>query len=353
MADRYWYCGVAVKGAKTNYSYISDAGELPLGSYVMVPFGSQNALRIGVVQSCGEYAAEDAPYPVGQTKHIVREATAEEYENQPPIPPFYDGDDLGEDLGDDLEDDLNAVNCSIAQEDWDEVFGWACDNQDYPEEAISRKVIECYELCAQHDIPEAALNLGTFYYTGRVVGQDYQKAYELYKTAADAGVLRAICNCGYCFYYGRHQEVDYEKAYEYFSLGALLYDDANCLYKLGDLYLNGYGVAKNERYAFILYQRALQRSWENDADAVCAADAQFRVGKCYLAGIGTEQNPEKAYDLLSLSLINFYKCRKTDHFVIGSIQSAKELLAQAQEQLERETSDYQRQPDDSYDAVQT
>lgn len=342
--DRYWYCGIAVKGVKTIYSYISDTGELPLGAYVMVPFGRNNALRIGVVHSCGEYAAEEAPYPVGQTKHIVREATAEEYENQPPIPSFYNGYNI--------EDDLDEVNYYIEQEEWDEVFEWACDNHDCPDETISRKVIECYKLCSQHDIPEAALNLGTFYYTGKIVEQDYQKAYELYKIAADAGVLRAICNCGYCFYYGRHQEVDYEKAHEYFSLGALLHNDANCLYKLGDLYLNGYGVAKNERYAFILYQRALQRSQENDKDAVCIADAQFRVGKSYLLGIGTGRNVEKAYELLSLSLINFYKRRNTDPFVIGQIQSAKELIAQAQEQLDRETSDYQRRPDSSCDEVQ-
>ena len=334
---QYWYCGILVKGVKTIYSYISDTGEIPLDSYVVVPFGNQNVLRIGIVKSCTEYMAENVPYPVEQTKHIIREATAEEYENQPPLLPYYRDNDI--------QDDLDEVNYYIEIEDWKEVYEWACDNHDCPYERITQKVVECYELCAKHDIPEAALNLGTFYYTGRVVEQSYQKAYELYKIAADAGILRAICNCGYCFYYGRYQDIDYEKAYKYFSLGALLHNDANCLYKLGDMYLNGYYVSKNEWYAFILYQRALQCSQENDEDAACIADTQFRVGKCYLNGSGTYKNIEKAHEFLSLALVSFYKRRKKDHFVIELIKSTKELLAQAQEQLDKETSDYQRKLD--------
>ena len=86
------------------------------------------------------------------------------------------------------------------------------------------------------------------------------------------------------------------------------------------MYLNGYGVAQNEDYAFMLYQRALSRCKENDRDAACIADAQLRVGKCY-------------------------KRRKKDNFVIELIKPTKELLAQAQEHLDKETSDYQRKPD--------
>ncbi len=335
--DHYWYCGILVKGMKTIYSYISDIGEIPLDSYVVVPFGNQNTLRIGIVKSCAEYTAENAPYPIERTKHIIREATVEEYENQPPLPPYYREDDI--------RDDLDEVNYSIEIEDWEEVYEWAYCHYDDSNERIARKAVECYELCLEHDMPEAALDLGKLYDTGKVVEQNYQKAYELYQIAADAGLISAIRNCAYGFYYGQHQNVDYAKAYQYFSLGALLHDDANCLYKLGDMYLNGYGVDQNEDYAFILYRRALSCCQENDRDAICIADTQFRVGKCFLNGIGTYKNIEKAHELLSLALINFYKRRKKDHFVIELIQSTKELLAQAQEQLDKETSDYQRKPD--------
>lgn len=183
---------------------------------------------------------------------------------------------------------------------------------------------------------EASLELGALYYTGNIVEQNYKKAYELYKIAADAGILRAICNCGYCFYYGRHQDIDYAKAYEYFSLGALLHNDANCLYKLGDMYLNGYFVMKNENYAFILYQRALHCAQENDENSSCISGAQMRVGKCRLYGTGTYKNAEEAYTLLSLALITFYKRRKAEPYVRGLIVSAKKLLAQAQAQLDND-----------------
>lgn len=342
--DQYWYCGILVKGIETTYSYISDSGEIPSGSYVMVPFGIHNAPRIGIVKFCGEYTEENVPYPVERTKHIIREATAEEYENQPPLPPYYKADDI--------QDDLDEVNYSIEIEDWEEVYEWAYCHYDDANERICRKAVECYVLCLEHDMPEAALDLGELYYTGKVVEKNYQKAYEFYQIAADAGLVSAIRNCGYGFYYGRHQNIDYAKAYEYFSLGALLHDDANCLYKLGDMYLNGYGVNKNEDYAFILYQRALSCCQENSRDAVCIADAQFRVGRCYLDGIGTYKNTEKAHELLSLALVNFYKRRKKDYFVIELLQSTKKLLAQAQEQLDKETSDYQRKPDVLFDDLQ-
>lgn len=328
--EMYWYCGVKVKGIATVYSYISDDGEIPIGSYVEVPFGQHNTLVIGRVETSGEYTEENAPYPVEKTKHIIRMSTMQEYEGQTSVPSYYDE-----------EDEFEEIDYYIQVEDWDEVLEWACENHDCQQEHIVKKVFECYELCLKQGMPVAALNLGTLYYSGKFIRQDYQKAFELYKIAADAGEVRAICNCGYCFYYGRHQEIDYAEAFKYFSLGASLFNDANCLYKLGDMYLNGYGADKNEKYAFLLYKRALERCQENGMDDERTADAQVRVGKCLLKGIGTKVDVEEAHVLLTFALINFYKRRKTDHFVANLIESTKELIAEAQERLDKETSDYQ------------
>lgn len=329
--EKYWYCGVAVKGSRTVYSYISDIGEIPVGAYVEVPFGSENTLRIGLVESCAEYASDTAPYPVEKTKHIARLATAEEYESQEPLPSYHPHwDDL------DFADDIDV---SIEEEEWDEVLDWAIEHHESTDPETLRKVVECYTLCAQQDMPVAALNLGTFYYLGRGVEQDYQKAFRLYKVAADAGELRAICNCGYCFYYGRHQTVDYAKAFRFFSLGALLHDDANCLYKLGDMYLGGHSVEQNETYAFRLYTRALERCAQEEDDRwgdTVLPDAQFRVGKCLLRGIGTSKNTEKAHDLLCRALVGFYQRRKSDPFVADLIRNTKTLIAEAQELLDGE-----------------
>ncbi len=228
---------------------------------------------------------------------------------------------------------FKEVDRYIANEDWESVMCWAESNHDTTDELTAEKVMECYELCLDL-FPEASLNLGTFYYNGVFVEQDFKKAFELYKTAADAGVIRAICNCAYCFYYGRHQEIDYAEAFKYFNKGALLFDDPNCLYKLGDMYLNGYYVEKNEKYAFMLYKRAYNEC--NEEDDYCYPDIQFRLGKCLLRGIGTDQDAQKANEFLCLALFRFYQRLMYDPFVKGLIKSTKKLLAEAQEILDNE-----------------
>lgn len=324
--DRFWYCSVRVKGTRALYSYISDSGKIDVGSYVVVPFGKQNVLRLGEVKTCAEYSADSAPFPPEKTKHIVRIATAKEYEEAERS--FRNEDEIA----------LHTASVDLYMEDgdWESVLNWASFHHNDDDTEIVKKVMECYEMCIEQNMPLAALNLGTFYYNGIHVEKDYEKAFRLYKIAADAGELRAICNCGYCFYYGRHQERDFEKAYQYFSLGALLYNDANCLYKLGDLYRDGNGVEKNEKYAFLLYQRALRECSEWQEDEFCLADAQFRVGKCLLLGMGTGMNAEGAHVLLSEALNGFYKRRRSDPHVSALIRDTKVLLATAQRIMEKE-----------------
>lgn len=320
----YWYCSVKVKEANRAYSYISDMGELEIGSFVEVPFGSENTLKIGIVETCGEYDEENAPFPVDRTQHISRLTTAEEYEDNLPVSSYRDDDD----------DDWDNVERCIEEEDWDEVMDWASEHHDSYDAETLQRVIQCYRLCLEQNMPPAALNLGSLYYTGRGVEQDYEEAFRLYQIAADAGELRAICNLGYCYYYGRERSVDYEKAFYYFELGALLFNDANCLYKLGDMFLNGYHVDENKQYAFILYNRALNAL--SDADDDCLGDIQFRLGKCLLRGIGTARNVELSNAYLHTALLNFYKRRKIDPFVGGLIRAAKEYIEEAEALLDAE-----------------
>ncbi len=75
----WWYCGVAFPGDPDVYAYISDGGEVEAGSYVEVPFGGEGRTRIGEVVSCLPRMEENAPSPVGETQHITRAATEEEF----------------------------------------------------------------------------------------------------------------------------------------------------------------------------------------------------------------------------------------------------------------------------------
>ncbi|MBE5807229.1 MAG: hypothetical protein E7317_02690 [Clostridiales bacterium] len=331
--DTYWYLSVSFPNTSRRYSYLSDDGPLPIGTRVAVPFGKDNDVSIGTVEACSEHTAETAPYPPERTKHILHVVTAEEYEAQ--LAP--DRDDAPDDDMDDedVAEALKDVDMLIYEEDWDGVFEWASEHHDALNDAIARKVVSCYQRLVDLGHPVAALNLGTFYYRGRIVPQDYIKAFALYKLAADAGEVRAICNCGYCFYYGRHQQVDYAEAYKWFTLGALLSDDANCLYKLGDMYMNGCHVEKNEKYGFTLYMRAMRRC-HDDEDPSCLADTQLRVGRCLLYGTGVERDIEGAHAHLSMALLNFYHRRGTDSFALDSIARTKQLIHEAQLLLDRE-----------------
>lgn len=246
-----------------------------------------------------------------------------------------------------VQEQINIVDNYIAEKQFDKVFIWAECNYVTNSKVIFDKVIECYNICVKENMPKAALSLGSIYYTGTKIKRDYIKAFGLYKIAADAGISAAICNVAYCYYYGRHQEIDYNSAFKYFSIGATVFNDYNCLYKLGDMYLNGYATEKNEKYAFNLYNRAneryitLTRYTNEDYEEECEyssilGDVEFRLGKCYLKGIGTKIDFIMAHAHLLNALKDFYKRRKTDPFVKGLIEQTKELIAEVQQILDQE-----------------
>ncbi|MBR0192440.1 MAG: SEL1-like repeat protein [Thermoguttaceae bacterium] len=334
--ETFIYCSVLPAGFDSTYFYLSFIGELPAGTHVQVPFGSENKLVPGTVTNCETFTADEVPFPVEKMKCIIRTLSEEEFETlskEKKAKMKIKLKSLDSFLSK-TSDDLEEVDELIEDEDYDGIFKWASRHHDCVSNPdVLQKVLECYEMCVGQNMPEAALNLGTMYYNGRVVAQDFKKAAHYYKIAADAGNYVAFCNLGYCYYYGRHQDVDYEKAYEYFLKGALLYNDAICLYKIGDMYLNGYGVEKNTTYAFMLYKRA----WDVcDDRANCTSDIQFRLGKCFLKGIGTPVDAETALHYLTQALCGFYSRRKTDPFVPGLIDGARELIEEAQEMLNDE-----------------
>ncbi len=328
---KYYYCSVLPKGMNSTYYFIADE-EVKVNAFVEFPFGCENTLVIGTVTEGGYFDEENVPFPAERTKHIIRTVTQEEFDK---YPGFYAS--RQENDSEDVEYELQEAENYILYDNYDAIFEWAYDHQDRIEsDRIMDMVCKCYELCLENDNPLAALNLGTLYYTGTYLGQDYQKAAELYEIAAKAGERRAICNLGYCWYYGRHQAVDYEKAYSYFQLAVLLYDDPNSLYKLGDMYRSGKFVEQNDIFAVKLYFRALNAVMREDEDKFCLADIQFRIGRAFLEGRMIKPDPESALHFLTDALSGFYERRKTDPFVKGLISKTKELIAQSAAELDRE-----------------
>ena len=86
--------------------------------------------------------------------------------------------------------------------------------------------------------------------------------------------------------------VDYEKAFHYFALGAF---DGHLisLYKIGDMYQNGYYVEKNPKEAFLIYNRCLD-TMTDEAAPMVAGPVFLRVGNAFLKGLGTEKNAMNA-----------------------------------------------------------
>jgi len=319
---------VQPKGMKTVYVYVSGE-DIKVGTPVEIPFGKDNTVVKGIVMDVHEHIAEGTPFPVEKTKKILRVITQEEYDFEA----FSEDEET-----DSWDEDLAEADILIRNLDYEGMFIWAYNHHECVEsKKVMDKVLRCYELCAEQNNPTAALNLGTMYYNGTAVPQDYKLAAKYYEIAAAAGERRALCNLGYCFYYGRHQETDYDKAYYYFNLCAQLYNDPNCLYKLGDMYKDGKAVEKNELYAFRLYERAYAAINTPEEDQFCRADILFRLGKALVDGTVVERDAETGHTLLMMALAGFYGRRKTDPFVKGLIQKAKEEIKRAEEILDADT----------------
>ena len=328
--EQYRYCSVRPKNIDKTYFYLSEE-EIPVNSYVLVPFGPENRLRKGVVESVNFYTEETAPYPVRRTKSVLRTITEEEYD--------ADEDPEWEHYAETFVSDIEELSGFLSEQNYDAVFEWACQHHEctrFPD--IMETVIRCYRVCMRNGHPGAALNLGTLYYKGDYLKRDYQQAVKLYEIAAASGERRALCNLGYCYFYGRHQPPDYQKAYYYYNLGVLLHDDPTCLYKLGDMYRDGLGVSCNEKFALRLYFRALDAVNRPEEEDFPRPDILARIGEAFLYGMAVDKDPKKALDLLMQALSGFYDRRKTDPFVSGPIAHVKEKIQEAQELLEDDFS---------------
>lgn len=336
MEKNYVYCSVLPRGIGRTYLYIFNGDHIEKGDRVLIPFGVNNDIGVGTVMEVTVYAESEVPYPVERTKEIMRvlsdeeimtlrraeEGLNDEFENDPEL--VY--------IDDEEQAAVAELDEHIKNGDMSEILDWVFDHE-YMHESnfIMENVMRAYIICIKNNyrIDICALNLGAMYYSGVFVKRDYKKAAALYEMAADEGSVRAICNLGYCFYYGRHQERDYAKAYEYFNMGALL-NDSNSLYKLGDMYMRGVYVKKNEKYAYLLYERAddAVEPWEE-----IKPDIKMRLGNCLLHGIGTEQDLDEALKKLCKALRGLYERRFTDPFVPGIIEHCRDLIRECEDKM--------------------
>ena len=128
--------------------------------------------------------------------------------------------------------------------------------------------------------------LGTIYYAGIGVTQDYVEAVKWYRKAAisKVPVVNAQYMLGFCYYKGLGVTQDYAVAGKWFRKAAELnYAEAQLV--LGVCYANGEGVAKNKMEAVRWYRKAAE---QNNSDAQC------NLGNCYANGEGVAKDDVEA-----------------------------------------------------------
>ena len=172
--------------------------------------------------------------------------------------------------------------------------------------------------CVDKGSAEAMYFLATLYMAGYGVEKNLEVAYNLFKKAEDKGSLYAKAVLGVFYLQGVVVELDCDEALSrliegyntlnippiagllgYIYLGNGDYDkalkyateaaeknDKEGLYVLGTLYLNGYGVEKDDLKSFEYYIQAA---------AMGSEDAFNQLGWMYQNGYGVEEDPSQAY----------------------------------------------------------
>ena len=214
-----------------------------------------------------------------------------------------------------------------------------------PNEAVPEVAREFVSLAfldeIANDNPDAMLDLGSLYYTGRIGEQNYAEAVRYYKMADACGSLVASENLGYCYYYGRDVEVDYKAAYHYFIKPALA-GRLESLYKIGDMYAKGLYVDTDESMAFKLYEMAYQ-GIDDDCDVI--GDICLRMGNCFYYGTGCEKDLQTALYFYQRSEFYYYiQLKNGDFFKRKMLDGVIEKINAIREELKDEI-----EPVDFYD----
>ncbi len=155
-------------------------------------------------------------------------------------------------------------------------------------------------LCLRGDVDAYAKRGYCFYCGTDVYSQNWEAAEKsflyVYEHTGEAWPANTL---GYIYYYGRCNGgvPEYEKAFHWFSIGHAGGVDEST-YKLGDLYVNGFGIKKNEAIAADLYWKVYQDTLDgflSGSRRTKFADAAIRMGNCCRDGICCWPDPEKAY----------------------------------------------------------
>ena len=210
-----------------------------------------------------------------------------------------------------------------------------CDKKELLPKEIANLLIEIYEDEVKEKNHNAICDYGSLYYTGRIGEQNYEKAVYYYDMAAKLGNRQAQENLGYCYYYGRTGAVDYKKAYHYFVKGAL---DGHLisLYKIGDMYKNGYYVEKDENEAYCIYKHCLECL--NDVNTpILGADVHIRIADCLFNGTGIDINIARALEhYQTAERLYWNRLQEGDFLIKKQYERSIDMQAKARAEMKKD-----------------
>lgn len=210
-----------------------------------------------------------------------------------------------------------------------------CDKKEVLPKEVADLLIAIYEDELKENNHDAICDYGSLYYTGRIGEQNYEKAVYYYTMAAKIGNRQAQENLGYCYYYGRTGIVDYEKAFHYLVKGALD-NHLISLYKIGDMYKNGYYVEKDENEAFCIYKHCFDGLNEINTP-IAGADIYIRMADCYFNGTGTKRNPAIALEYYQIAeRLYWVRLKDGDFLIKKQYERSIEMQAKAREEMKKD-----------------
>lgn len=181
-------------------------------------------------------------------------------------------------------------------------------------------MLKHYEAAVRLEFPFAATNLATLYHEGKLVPQDYRKAYGLFEQAVEWGQPVVHYQLGHMHEHGQGVPVTLTEAAYHYRLAALEGHE-EALRRLVNFYLTGTGVSLSlDRAAFWMLQLArrgnpgvlpnycdillrqgdyatlvpMLREMTKQTNQSLAGYGYDRLSLCYLRGLGVKANPARA-----------------------------------------------------------
>ncbi len=157
--------------------------------------------------------------------------------------------------------------------------------------------------------------LGTMYFDGRDVPQDYLEAARWWRQAADQGVAKAQYNLGTLYAEGQGVTQNYQTAAYWFRKAAEQ-EDAAAHNNLGFLYYRGRGVPQDYEEAARLYRVAAEQG---------IPPAQYHLGIMYHQGQGVPQDPIQAHAWLNVATANGHPKAQQERDQLAEALSPEQL----------------------------